>query len=113
MDEKQEIPAPRYIVSFGQKFLDQFDNFPPEDQDKILDFSNHVAEWGFDGLPGRNKPSHNVSTDDPCFRDKVRYAMDNNLWHYHIGIPSYDESRARGGIRPAKLLLRQKTTITV
>ncbi|MFB2538556.1 MULTISPECIES: hypothetical protein [unclassified Acinetobacter] len=43
-------------------------------------------------MTGRNKASHEVPTDDPNWRDKVSYAQKYHLWHYHIGIPHYENS---------------------
>ena len=80
------------IVIFGEEFIKQFKNFPESDQRKIYDFVIHVRHYGFNGLKGRNKPSHNVDKNDSNFATKVRYAIDNDLHHYHIGIPSYTQS---------------------
>lgn len=94
MDEEQKNNG--YSVSFGQVFIDSFDNFPLKDKEKIKDFVFHVENQGFLGLSGRNKASHNVPKDDPQFLTKVKYAKDHSLWHYHIGIPVYDKSKGFG-----------------
>ncbi len=83
-------------VSFGEVFINHLTNFPTEDQKKIFDFASHITINGFSGLPGRVKQSTDVDKNDHKFLEKVRYARDNNLWHYHIGIPSYDESKPYG-----------------
>ena len=49
------------IVRFGDEFSKEVKNFPKEDRTKILEFITHVMEHGFNGLKGRNKPSHNES----------------------------------------------------
>lgn len=67
-------------------------NFPKDDRNKIRDFIEHVEQFGFDGLLGRNKSSDNVPTDDPNWSKKVSYAQKYKLWHYHIGIPDYRTS---------------------
>lgn len=77
------------IVFFGEKFAQKFPNFPKADKEKILGFANHVEQFGFDGLQGRNKSSDNVPTDHPNWAERVRYAKEHQLWHYHIGIPDY------------------------
>ncbi|MFW2177973.1 MULTISPECIES: hypothetical protein [unclassified Moraxella] len=79
-------------VRFGQVFLQHFQNFPKSDQLKIKEFVNHVKSLGFEGLTGRNKSSDNVPTDNPDWSKIVAYAQKNQLWHYHIGIPSYVRS---------------------
>ncbi len=89
MDEEQQDQGLK--VDFGQIFINRFDNFPAADKQKIQEFADHVSRYGFRRLPGRNKPSTDVPTDDKDFIDKVVYARRHNLWHYHIGIPSYDE----------------------
>lgn len=80
-------------VQYGQLFLKHFQRFPKDDQLKIATFVIHVQQHGLTNLQGRNKPSDNVPTDDPDWLQKVRYAQQYNLWHYHIGIPCYSASR--------------------
>lgn len=94
MDDKQGDKG--IIVGYGEIFLNKFNNFLIKDQDKILDFSKHIENNGFNFLPGRNKASHHVSTDDSNFSEKVKHAQKHNLHHYHIGIPSYDETNEYG-----------------
>jgi hypothetical protein len=81
------------IVNLGDEFLKQLRNYPKADKEKIYNFIQHVQQYGFQGLKGRNKASHNVDKNDPNFSAKVRYAIDNNLHHYHIGIPNYTPSQ--------------------
>lgn len=76
-------------VIFGKLFNKEFQNYPLEDKRKIRLFVIHLREKGFTGLEGRNKSSDEVPTDDPQWREKVAYAQQHNLWHYHIGIPNY------------------------
>lgn len=80
------------IVNLGKEFAKQLKNYPREDKTKIHEFIIHVQQYGFEGLKGRNKPSHYVDRNDPSFAAKVRYAIDNDLHHYHIGIPNYTQS---------------------
>lgn len=83
-------------VNFGALFINRFNNFPVKDQQKIFDFTQHLQVHGFGGLPGRNKASTDVDTDDHLFMEKVRYAREHSLYHYHIGIPEYDETKRVG-----------------
>ncbi|MBK5075193.1 hypothetical protein I2492_19600 [Budviciaceae bacterium CWB-B4] len=83
-------------VSLGKVFAKELRNYPPEDRLKILGFIAHVKEHSFHGLEGRNKESHHVDRNDPDFIVKVKFAIDNNLWHYHIGIVMYDMSKPFG-----------------
>lgn len=79
-------------VKFGTEFALHFLNFPRADKQKINDFINHVTEFGLEGLAGRNKSSDNVPFDDPNWAKKVNYAQTHKLWHYHIGIPTYEQA---------------------
>ena len=79
-------------VSLGEEFKKAFKNFPKQDRLKIYDFIEHVRNKGFEGLKGRNKSSDNVDKNDPYFKEKASYAIENKLYHYHIGIPHYKYS---------------------
>lgn len=83
-------------VYFGEKIAAQIMNFPDEDLQKIFAFKQHIETYGFDKLVGRNKSSDNVPFNDPFWSEKVAKAQTYNLWHYHIGIPHYDESNGVG-----------------
>ncbi len=76
-------------VTYGVKIKKEMLNFPESDLDIIAEFIDHLKQYGFTGLEGRNKSSDEVPTDDPQWREKVAYAQQHNLWHYHIGIPNY------------------------
>lgn len=83
-------------VLLGETFQKHFLRFPHSDQMKIFAFIAHVEQYGFAGLSGRNKPSHNVPTNHPNWLERVQHAQDNNLWHYHIGIPNYAQNNPHG-----------------
>ena len=87
MDEQNVL-----TVSMGSIFAVHFSRLPEPDQQKIFDFMRHVQQHGLTNLQGRNKSSDDVPTDDPEWLQKVRYAQQHNLWHYHIGIPCYSPS---------------------
>lgn len=80
------------IVKLGDEFAKQLKNYPREDKSKIHEFIIHAQQHGFNGLKGRNKPSHDVDKNDSNFVAKVRYAIKHKLHHYHIGIPTYTQS---------------------
>ena len=68
-----------------------YKQFPESDRKKIMMFIKHITTYGFNGLPGKNKPSDEVNKDAPNWLEKVQYAQLHNLWHYHIGIPEYED----------------------
>ncbi len=80
------------FVDYGTKIANEMQHFLLQDLTVIKAFADHLKQYGFEGLEGRNKPSHDVPTDDPDWREKVHYAQQHNLWHYHIGIPEYQLS---------------------
>lgn len=79
------------IVELSDFFSNNFRNFPCDDQHKIVTFIQHCQANGLTGLPGKLKPSTDVPGTDPDYHNKVQYARDNYLWHYHIGIPDYEQ----------------------
>lgn len=79
-------------VIFAPIFIRHLKNFPKADREKIRTFAEHIEQFGFDGLKGRNKSSDNVPKDNPNWAERVAYAQQHKLWHYHIGIPDYQLS---------------------
>ena len=80
----------RIIVSYSEDFQKKLKHFPKTDQLKIRRFVEHIEQFGFEGLQGRNKSSDNVPIDNPNWQQRVIYAQKYKLWHYHIGIPYYE-----------------------
>lgn len=87
-------------VLYGVKFHKHLQNFPQADQLKILAFVRHVQAYGLMDLVGRNKSSDDVPRSNPNWLERVKYAQEHQLWHYHIGIPEY---YGEDGIRPASM----------
>jgi hypothetical protein len=79
----------KYQVTYLPKFSQEFENFPLDQQDSILDFTDIFEELGlsdFSKYDGKITPSwKNLEPDDP----KYIYTRENHLWHYHVGIPEY------------------------
>ena len=83
-------------VTLGELFAKELKHFPQSDRLLINKFIVHIQNFGFTNLEGRNKSSDNVYKDDPYFAQKVKYAQENHLWHYHIGILAFDLSKPFG-----------------
>lgn len=78
-----------FEVSFSAQFALEYSRFPKYQQDKVDDFIDIFSIHGlgdFSKYPGKITYSwKGLSPTDPvCI-----YAKDNELWHYHIGIPTY------------------------
>ncbi|MGO3492892.1 MAG: hypothetical protein ACTIOJ_05915 [Hafnia alvei] len=80
-----------YTWSFSKQFAKEFRNFPVDQQDKILEFTELFEEHGLSGekfccYPGKITYSwKGLDSED----ENYKYAKGNDLWHYHIGIPTY------------------------
>jgi hypothetical protein len=84
-----------YEVYYLPQFKKEFTNYPTYQQDKILDFTDIYEVYGlsnFDKYEGKITPSwSNLDPSDPNYS----YTRDNNLWHYHIGIPEYKQMHSK------------------
>lgn len=84
-----------YTWAFGKKFATEFSYLIKSDQDKILDFIDIFETSGlsdFSLYAGKITPSwtgNNISSSDSA------YARANCLWHYHIGIPTYQQVHSK------------------
>ncbi|MBM7072825.1 hypothetical protein JQC92_12410 [Shewanella sp. 202IG2-18] len=98
-----------YILEASEHFKSKFKNFDKEPKSKLTFFIKTFQEGGFnsidnviiDGYKIRNKSSDDVPTDDPNWLEKVKYAQEHKLWHYHAGfydldceLKGYDISKA-------------------
>ena len=93
-----------YTILASTSFVRLFSNLsdkPPvkhpqeiPDRMKLANFIQTYLEYGWDPnfLKGKNISSDNVPTQDPQWYQKVRYAQEHDLHHYHIGIPYYVDS---------------------
>ena len=89
--------------------LDTYQKYPPEDRQKIRNFTQHVESKGFQGLPGRNKSSEPPPSVIQKHGERAREAKvlvkQHNLWHYHVGIRTYiTQGRAYGDYTSNKVL---------
>lgn len=83
-------------IDYSKHLEKLFPKLSIEVQKGIFDFVQYVMENGLEGLPGRNKSSASVSRDDRTYLAKVKFATDYKLFHYHLGVPTYDKTKGLG-----------------
>lgn len=80
-------------VDLSDYFVTLFQGFPPSDKLAISNFISHCQAYGLVNLPGKLSSTTNVPGIDPQYYEKVAFAKEYYLWHYHIGIPRYEPPR--------------------
>ncbi len=82
-----------FQVEYGKLFAIEFQNYPKDQQDAIVDFIEIFLNYGlvdFNKFEGKIAPSwKGLATDHPHYH----FAKKHDLWHYHIGIPNYQKSQ--------------------
>ena len=79
-----------YSVSFGAQFLKEYANYQPDQQASVTSFIKLYRTYGlgdFSKFPGKVSPSWKGAQGAA-----LTYALDNDLWHYHVGLPQYKVS---------------------
>lgn len=84
------------IVDYSKHLEKLFSTLTVSVQKGLFDFVKHVESNGLEGLSGLNKPSSEVGTNDRAYLAKVKYTTDNNLFHYHLGVPHYEKMKGFG-----------------
>lgn len=85
----------QYTWKFSDQFAKEFKQFQEDQQDKITDFIFTYQEHGlsdFSKYEGKITPSwkgDNISQED------YQFAVDNHLWHYHVGLPEYEQNHPK------------------
>ena len=81
-----------YIFDYGKLFANEFKHYPQNQQDAILDFLDIYEVHGlrsFKLYKGKIAFSwKGLHYKDPAYQ----YAKSNDLWHAHIGLPSFRKS---------------------
>lgn len=78
----------QYTWGFKIQFAKEYKNYPTYQINKIDDFLDTFEAYGLmDKTKYIGKISHSwkVEPSNP----NHSYAKENNLWHYHIGLPTY------------------------
>ncbi|MBR5675966.1 MAG: hypothetical protein IKX14_05990 [Neisseriaceae bacterium] len=92
-------------VKIGKQVAKIISKLSDDDKEKIRQFIQHVEQNGFEGLAGRNKSSDQVPKGTPNKSNKIKYAQEHNLWHYHIGIPEYIDDGKKKGDKTSQYLI--------
>lgn len=85
-----------FTVNFNLQFALEYAIYPRDQRDAVNQF---VSVYMLHGLgdqtkyPGRVTPSW---LGVPTNHANYQYAIDNALWHYHVGIPSYSGTQQWG-----------------
>lgn len=94
--DSSTISQAGHVVDLSIHFAKIYVGVAANDSYFIDTFIDHVQEHGLINLKGRLKPSWDVPNDDPFWKKKVDFARHWDLWHYHLGMPEYDESNGHG-----------------
>lgn len=80
-------------VKLSIHFSQRYDGLPERDLDHIDAFWDHCEKYGLGGWKGKIKPSWIVPEHYPDRATRQSHAKLNQLWHAHIGIPSWKPSK--------------------
>lgn len=80
----------KYFADFSDEFDYFYSNiFSLEKLNLIDDFIDHYEKHGLNGWKGKITPSWNVPDSYADHKKRRKYAQKFNLWHAHIGLPSW------------------------
>ncbi|OXJ01079.1 hypothetical protein CFB48_13545 [Burkholderia sp. AU33647] len=80
-----------YIWGFNAQFAIEFARFKQDQQDAVIDFTDTFEKHGlsdFSKYPG--KITYSWKGVPPGSSEFI-YAKANDLWHYHVGLPTYTQ----------------------
>jgi hypothetical protein len=77
-----------FTVGFKKKFATEFTRFPKDQQDKVLGFAQTFQAHGLGDL-SRFEGKVAQSWSGNSSKENYEFALANDLWHYHIGLPTY------------------------
>jgi len=83
-------------VTYSQSFISLMKTLSIEELKLIGDFVTLLKTTGYSSLPGRNKPSTEVSENHANRIKLIQYAIEKELWHYHVGHVKYNQSKPFG-----------------
>ncbi|KAF1013161.1 MAG: hypothetical protein GAK29_04735 [Acinetobacter bereziniae] len=91
MGKKQS--KPEFEVIFGNTFNKYYNNYPETTLDCIDDFIEHFESRGLKDWKGKIAPSYRVPENYNNRDEIIEKAKNHNLWHVHIGDPSWEKSK--------------------
>lgn len=97
-------------VTYSKSFINLMQNLSTEELKLIGDFVILLKSGGYASLPGRNKPSTGVSKNHVDRIRLIQFAIDNNLWHYHVGYASYSHKNPFGDWTSSHVVHYQNTS---
>ena len=86
-----QLPSHGIKVFILNSYFDSLDeyNFTDKEEYQVTKFVVQINKNGFVNLEGRNKQSNDPDSDKPCYLEKVTFANEHKLFHYHIGVGHY------------------------
>lgn len=89
-DDFKESKVSLYSAILSDEFLFYYNNvFSVEKLNLIDDFLDHFEKNGLSGWKGKVSPSWKVPEFYKDHKERAKYAQDMNLWHAHIGLPTW------------------------
>lgn len=86
---------PKFQAHPGPLFDVEFENYPEDQQKAIYAFVQIYNEHGLEDItkyPGKIGPTWKAPGTAADYEARRAYALEHQLWHYHLGIPEYKKS---------------------
>lgn len=88
MPKLREEPVTFHRWSYSQAFLDMMPYFTPDEKARVADFIVTYQDHGLNDFKHYKGKITRTGSGD-CTQEEREYGLKHNLWHYHVGIPSY------------------------
>lgn len=80
-----------YTWGFNAQFAIEFSRFEKDQQDAVLDFTDTFELYGLSDFSKYTGKITYSWKGVPVGSPEYVYAKANDLWHYHVGLPSYTQ----------------------
>lgn len=91
MQPKEEEP-PKRTVGVGKLFIQEFPNYSKEMQDAINDVRKTFLTHGLEKSAYKGKIKNSWSGSGIALEIR-QFTKENNLWHVHLGLPTFQLSK--------------------